>query len=291
VVLSIAHFRNVGVELQDRVLALGAARLFVFVVDEMEHRQHALVKNRNYANAVRAQSVENDVLALLVSKEAGSNLVARATALWIFSKLLTAGFELAQIAGALLQAPRGDRVGCDAVEVRFGALRKMVLAHGSAQRRKAVLRTDAIEDSRFGIGASVTFVNRGAELGHLRIVSPLLALERSDAHAHHLFDAGGAAGGNLCFGKANDFIRQVDMAHAYSVETAPDCARKTALEQPGDRARRARPWGEKAGAHELVNNDGPSGWLGRASFGNKSISSSCIGVIVEPRFREGVSLT
>jgi len=42
------------------------------------------------------------VLSLLVAKQAGSNLVARATALRISSKLLTAGFEVTQIAGALL---------------------------------------------------------------------------------------------------------------------------------------------------------------------------------------------
>jgi len=179
----------------------------------MEHGQHALVENSDYANAVRTQSIEDDVLALLVPKQAGANLIARAAALWILSKLLTAGFELAQIAGALLEAPRGDRVRCDAVEVRFGTLRKMVFGPGSAQGRKAVLRSDAIEDSRFGVGASVTFVNRGAELGHPRIISLLLALECGDADAHHLLDAGSAARGHLRLGKANDFIRQVDVAH------------------------------------------------------------------------------
>ena len=68
----------------------------------MEHGQHALVEYSDYANAVRTQSIEDDVLALLVAKQAGSNLIARATALRIFSNLLTAGFEVAQIAGALL---------------------------------------------------------------------------------------------------------------------------------------------------------------------------------------------
>ena len=133
----------------------------------MQHGQHALVENSDYANAVRTQSIEDDVLALLVAKQVGSNLVARAAAPWILSKLLTAGFELAQIAGALLEAPGGDGVRCDAVEVGFGSLRKMVLGHGSAQGRKAVFRTDPIEDSGFGVGASVTFVNRGAELAIL----------------------------------------------------------------------------------------------------------------------------
>jgi hypothetical protein len=50
------------------MVALGSARLFVLilVIDDMEHRQHALVKNSNDANAVPALSVENDVLALLL---------------------------------------------------------------------------------------------------------------------------------------------------------------------------------------------------------------------------------
>ena len=176
-------------------------------------KRDSSLKEAYYANAVRTQSIEDDVLALLVAKQAGTNLIAQAAALWIFSKLLTAGFEVAQIAGALLEAPRGDSVRCDAIKVGFGTLRKMIFGHESARGRKAVLRTDPIEDSGFGVGASVTFVNCGAELGHLRVVSPLLALERSDAHAHHLLDARGAAGGNLRLGEANEFFRQVDMAH------------------------------------------------------------------------------
>jgi hypothetical protein len=40
----------------------------------MEHRQHALVKNRDEASAVRALAVENDVLALLEPK--GGELIS-----------------------------------------------------------------------------------------------------------------------------------------------------------------------------------------------------------------------
>ncbi|HKQ71943.1 MAG TPA: hypothetical protein VJT73_21510 [Polyangiaceae bacterium] len=61
----------------------------------------------------------------------------------------------------------------------------------------------------------------------LRIVSLLFALEHGDADAHHLFDAAGAARGNLRLGKANDFIRQVDVAHEYSVGKLHNCVRKS----------------------------------------------------------------
>ena len=124
------------------------SELLVFVFDEMEHGQHALVENSDYANAVRTQSIEDDVLALLVAKQAGANLVARAAALWILSKLLTAGFELAQIAGALLEAPAGDGVRGDAVEVGFGTLRKMIFGHESARGRRSSTHLPAPSPSR-----------------------------------------------------------------------------------------------------------------------------------------------
>ena len=36
--------------------------VYILVVDETEHRQHALVKNSIHANGVRAQSVETTCL-------------------------------------------------------------------------------------------------------------------------------------------------------------------------------------------------------------------------------------
>jgi len=54
---------------------------------------------------------------------------------------------------------------------------------------------------------SVTFVNGSAELGHLRIISPLLALERSDADAHDLLDACGRPAAT-CARQGERLIRQ-----------------------------------------------------------------------------------
>jgi hypothetical protein len=46
-------------------------RVVFFVVDEVTLRQHALMQDCDHADAVRAQPVEDDMLALLVSKQAG----------------------------------------------------------------------------------------------------------------------------------------------------------------------------------------------------------------------------
>jgi hypothetical protein len=168
-----------------------------------------------------------------------ADIVAGTATPRIVGKALTAPFKCAEIAVALLDAPGRHRVGGDAVEVGFGPGRKTKLCHGSARQRQAVLGTDALEDARLGVGARVALVDRGAELGHLRVVAPLLALERGDAGAHYVLDAADAAGGNLGLGETDNFVGQVDVAHVRSsFKIWEDYARKSDPDNPRKRPQR-----------------------------------------------------
>ena len=61
--------------------------------------------------------------------------------------------------------------------------------------------------------AGVALIDCGAELRQFRIVTLLLVLERGNTGANHILDTVGAASLDLRFGKANDFIRKIDVAH------------------------------------------------------------------------------
>ena len=75
--------------------------------------------------------------------------------------------------------------------------------------------------------ARVALVDRCAKLRQLFLVTLRVAeLERIDARTNYVRDATGATSGDLCFSKANDFFRKVDVAHGVSVRNSDNLPRK-----------------------------------------------------------------
>jgi len=69
-------------------------------------------------------------------------------------------------------------------------------------------------------------------------------------HAHHFSDAGGAAGGNLCLGKATSSFRQVDVAQWYLRRNSPRLWQKDRSRTTQATKRGGKGLGENADAYE-----------------------------------------
>ncbi len=81
-------------------------------------------------NAATFIPVEEDVLGMLMTAQAGTNVITDAASCRVVGKLLATNLKFVDVAGSLGFAPFTQRVIGDGQEVGFRAARKSKLGHG-----------------------------------------------------------------------------------------------------------------------------------------------------------------
>lgn len=99
----------------------------------MPLRQHPLMKDARDENTFRFRIVEDHMPAVLMSAEAGTNLIRRTTDGRINGKHFTTFFKCVQVAKGLGFTPGLKRVVSNTEQVCLGLARKTKLCHGLPQ--------------------------------------------------------------------------------------------------------------------------------------------------------------
>lgn len=107
-------------------------------------------------------SVEDDVLALLVTPQARSDCIALPSQQHLIGETLAALLELIDVASALIFAPRAQRVFGDLEQIRLGTPREQKPCHVELPCGDTKTRTHPGEGAILREVAGITLVDRGA---------------------------------------------------------------------------------------------------------------------------------
>lgn len=128
--------------------------------------QHAVVQDAGDEDTFGGLAVEDDVTAMLVTAQTGTNFIAGAAQEGSGRELETAGLQFGEITVGLGFTPCTDGVGADANEVCFGLTGEAKSCHVlSAGWGELERLSCACEDIPFGDAAGVALIDGRAEQG------------------------------------------------------------------------------------------------------------------------------
>ena len=134
--------------------------LIVLIVDGVPVGQHALMQDARNQNTITLLTVEQHMLAMLMTPQAGANVITESPQRRIVGKRLATIFKLADVTGGLGFTPFLKSVVADAEQVGLRSTRKSKLSHGLARHGELEGLADTAEDIALCDTTGIAFVNR-----------------------------------------------------------------------------------------------------------------------------------
>ena len=109
-------------------------RLVALIVDGVSFGQHALMQDARNQNTPRLLTIKHNVLAMLQTAQAMTNILTESARRGIVGKRLATNLKLGDVTGGLGFAPGSKGVIADAQQVGLSTTRKTKRSHGLARR-------------------------------------------------------------------------------------------------------------------------------------------------------------
>jgi hypothetical protein len=150
-------------------------------------RQHPLMEDARYQDAVGSNPVEQNVPSMLHAVQAGPHVIAGAAQLRVICEPLATYFKIVNVTDGLILSPGSLCIGGDIHQVGLGKAGQTVCSHQLALLLRSLkCLPNPPERISLGNSAGITCIERGSQRGKLRLKLLFLALQGAQRCADYL---------------------------------------------------------------------------------------------------------